>query len=213
MGNRGLDSARWIDMPPEAATAKISLADAGDIYTKFGHLFYRDELTIVERYRRLGDTSVIPNSTYFHALILSEQIFRNVRRELRIIGGAFLGQFLETIQTSFEGAIKRIQDAGARTETFARVIVFDDHRPPVLEELMTRYPNALDVAMSRPWPGARHLIVGDDSMARREAKHRVLDSEALAGEIQANVYLCNTAIAGVLSSQFDDSWAGLGDRR
>jgi len=186
----------------------LTIGQAKDLYRRFGHQYiYPECLEMVDALREAGSDEPIGNSSYLHALALTEVMINHTHHQYRMIAGPGISDFISVLHNSFERMLRRLS---ASNGSYARIIVLDaDDRGDKLCELERTYPS-LVVADAVSADGAkeqnRHYIVCDGDMVREEEYHEPLSDGDDSAVIKADVYFDNPAKVRAITAKFDQVW-------
>ena len=167
------------------------------------------------------------NDTYFHALFLSEIMFSNTQKSLRILSGCDIVKFLRTLHDSFIACCKEI----AKNNGIIRIValtpspeIFENCKAELREffkEIREECPSIDGKIFGRlkilPSEIANevlngtnttfsHYMVSDSKMLRIESPHGVLAESHPASSIKAKVFFNAPNAATDVANSFDTSY-------
>lgn len=167
------------------------------------------------------------NDTYFHALFLSEIMFFNTKKSLRILSGCDIVRFLRTLYGSFveccreiaknDGIIKivaltpsseRFEQCKSELHEFFKEI---KKECPTIDGKIFGLLKVLPAEMAKSvLDGTNttlsHYIVSDSRMLRIESPHGVLKESDPASSIKAKVFFNTPNTATDIANSFDKSY-------
>ena len=163
---------------------------------------YRDIVDIVHNEGYL-DTE-IPNNDFSHALYLTDLMFQDTSKSIRMLNGISEGcDWLEALRGNLVAALKRIQRSGG----FLRAIfVGEGGAPDSIIELRNEFKGTVQfVTATSPKP-TKHFIICDDYMLRSEELHDPVTPDTASDNIHASVYLNSPLRAKEKAREFDEIW-------
>ncbi len=145
----------------------------------------------------------IPNHDYFHALYLTDFMFRRAKSSLRILAGQSVNDFLEVLKNSFNAAVDRI----VRNNGTVQIILLGNQLSPNLMAKKGQYGDrcAIELAQTAGGKPIKHFIVCDDD-CRDEGLHDALNDNTPATAVKATVYFGNKTKSEFFSEKFENYW-------
>jgi len=190
----------------EKATGDImslNIKDARALYVKHGKEFYADAQHLFDFFKKSKCNEGLANDNYLHALGLTELMFGNIQRSLKMLAGSGADSFIETLSNTFKTMLTRIRSNFGK----AQIIVAGPNKPVGLSVLEDEYKDVLEVISAQPKKAEiGHFIVGDSLIVREEEPHKVLSESDPADIIRATVYLNNPVRAKTIEEHFDSIW-------
>lgn len=146
----------------------------------------------------------LQNDSYLDALVLTEAMFRNSKKSIRMLTGSACDGFLSVIGDQFEGALSRLKENGG----FAKIIVVGENNSEFLSDLMKKYSDTLEVTFATAKEGAEieHYIACDSCMLREEEYHLPLSPGMPPSTIKANISFGNKPKTEVFEDRFESTW-------
>ena len=169
----------------------------------------------------------VSNDTYFHALFLSEIMFSNAEKSLRILSGCDVVRFLETLRSAFINCCRKIANNGGTVSIVALTPskyhfetcknnlqrFFNEVKrdcPSIdgkIQGLLKVLPKEMaDSVINGTNNTLSHYIVADSKMVRIESPHGILEKENPASSIKAKVFFNAPNLAGDIANSFDKSY-------
>ncbi len=201
------------DTPTKSLNAESSsiftIGDAIQQYAKNGeqsiHKGYRD---VIKMLVDSGYDKPIKNDSYEDALFLSDIMFENSQKSVKIFTGGGIEEFIEVLNDQFKKMLHRIKlnNGSVKVVTLGGVI------PNALKQLVVEYKETLQVVAAKAKEGTevRHFIVCDEKMIRSEEPHGPLTKDSPASDIKAEVYFDNPSKGKFFSDMFDAIWKKVG---
>jgi hypothetical protein len=188
---------------PTVPSAPMTIQAAREIFGKYDEAFFQDNANLTKMLRDSQSTAPLSNGSYLHALIYTDQMFRNTNNSFRMFTGGCGDGFLSCLSDSFEAMLKRLHSFKAK----ARVIIVDGSAG-FLADVKARFSETLEIveAVAKPGSEISHFIVCDDAMVRDELPHVPLSEDKDANLIKAQVYFHNRAMSEIFSLRFDQTW-------
>ncbi len=158
---------------------------------------------MVEEIITNGDSTVISNINYAHAVYLTVKQYDRAEKKAEIITGSFAEETGDTsIRDAFCSMVKRIasNNGKVRVITTAYKAI-----PNWLETLHEKYQEALDIVFAQlkdPNNPVEHWITLDDKMYRREEPHKGFECQ----DVHASVCFNDPVKAKEQSGSFDKIW-------
>ncbi len=158
----------------------------------------------------------IKNDTYFHALLLTEMMFKRTSYSLRIFCGRDVATFLNTIDKAFFDCCARIFQNNGVLRIVSQVFSDTDEKTAIqqLKALADRIRNTYKnedkdidfkgiVVKDSETEQLNHFIACDSKMLRIEELHSPLKDSMPASNIKAKVFFDNSALAKKYEESFD----------
>ena len=208
----------------------MKISEAIEIYRRHGQTVSLDDRFLMRAFRQHGWTPGLSNTSYLHALSLTDAMFGATQKKLRMYTGLGADGFIATLWESFKTMATRIRHSRGRSERNAESTVSESDIPQCgvriliaadademsqrqrmfLDELRSEFADVVQVRTRRPTPAFErekgHFIVADSDMVRVEEPHPDISMDTDASIIKATVYFCNEALARTKSSEFDALW-------
>lgn len=170
---------------------------------------YKNRGAEAESYRELiallinaGISHPFCNSSYFHALLLTEQMLNRTHSHIRILTGKACGRFYATLLGHLTETLQRIRDNGGSV----KMIVCADECPGWLKRLSQDFSGTFEIALGDSEDSVPHFIVCDAQIVRCEEPHGDLGQGSSASEIRAEVIFDAPAKGAELERSFDLLW-------
>ncbi len=181
-----------------------TLADVQRDYAKTKDETRSEWASIVDMIREYRVDKPIKNTTYEHALQLTDQMLLNTKHHYRMVTGGYGDHFIETLCESFHAMLRRLRANNGKAQI---IIANTKDRPRCLSVLAEEFSDVLEIAYVRANKGSlSHFIVCDDDMVRDENPHDPFTSEDKAERVHADVYFSSKARAGTFTTIFDSIW-------
>lgn len=183
--------------------AKMKIEDAKRLYLQWGKVLQPDYDHLIDAHREQKPHKGMPNDNYYHALCLTDRMFRETKHHMRMLSGKDGDGFLTTLRESFEGMLVNITENGG----FAHIILVADTVSNFIKEMKEKY-SSLQVTLACLKEGRQiaHSIVCDNRMVRDEKTHPPLTEESNANDIKATIYFDDKVVAKVAAENFDSAW-------
>lgn len=181
----------------------MNVAEAKDIYKKHAQALYGDDNTIAQFYQSNKLEQSISNSTYLHALFLTDIMLRNTHRALSWLAGASFCGFIDAMEETFKDTMRRIAAIGGKS----RFLIVNGDTPPLINELAEEVVGVEVRCLDCRLPNKlKHIIVCDSWMARDEQPHDTLSGESDVTSVKADVFFYNPRVAMHLNRDFESMW-------
>jgi len=164
---------------------------------------YRDIVDIIHNESRLDIE--IPNSDYSHALYLTDLMFQDTSKNIRMLNGISEGcDWLEALRDNLVAALKRIE---RKHGGFLKaILVGKGAAPDSIVKLRKEFKDTVQfVTATSPKP-IKHFIICDDCMLRSEELHGPITPDTASDNIHASVYLNSPPRAKEKAEEFDMIW-------
>jgi hypothetical protein len=145
------------------------------------------------------------NDSYLDALVLTEVMFARSNNSIKMFTGPNCEGFLKTLKDSFISAAQRLNAVKGKV----RILMISNKVPDSLQELKSKYPDTLEIALAQIKEGAdpiSHFFVCDSKMARVEQPHGPLDPGTPINAIKARVFFNDVGLAKMLDGKFSAMW-------
>lgn len=185
----------------------MTVSEAKKVFGDFG-LHMRGEFeSIVTVFREHGICDAVSNSSYLHALILTDLMFRHTSHSFSMVTGCAGDGFLTSLSNSFRKMLFRIKDARGT----ARIVFLDKPEPKnqCFDNLRKEFAGTLSCISALSSGKVSHFMVCDQDMVRDEDLHKPLTPDSSAHLIKARVYFRNKPKASAFSMRFDSLWNAL----
>lgn len=160
---------------------------------------YRDLVRVIK------DSHVnvaIPNNNYLHGLYLTDLMFQNSKKKIRILSGPGKDGWLDVLKDSLEQALRRTREA----KDALLAIFLADEAPSAFIDLNNKYKDSVKYVLAKAQKPFPHFIVCDSRMVRAEDLHEELRADMDTTAVTAQVYLDNPTRAKVMEDYFDELW-------
>ena len=184
-------------------TGKVTIADSLALYKKDRESIRYDTDQWIAMVQAANLTTPLENSTYLHALSLTDGMMRRIRYRFLMLTGACGNSFVSALKDTVELMLWRIRV----NQGDARVIVINGDAG-ILNNFAGRYQDVLSVCEATADNDVpfSHFIVGDYGMVRQEEPHPILNDTSPADSIKAKMYFSNHEKVGLFTETFDSYW-------
>ncbi len=192
---------------PQTSKGKpMTIGEAKRFFEQFRKSLEPDYASVMQVLRALSATAPIANSNYLHFLNLTDLMFRNTNRSLRMLTGNACEAVPSALYDSFKTMLSRIKE----NRGSAQVIVVNGNARS-LDQFQDEYKGTLFVTEGKTPPCARvtHFMVCDSDMVRDEEYHPELSDDTSADLVRAKIYFANSTKADSLTRVFDRVWSSL----
>jgi hypothetical protein len=170
---------------------------------------YKSRSAETESYRELisllinaGISHPFRNSSYFHALVLTEEMLAHTNHNIRILTGNACGRFYATLIDHLTATLQRISEQGGS----AKMIVCAEECPRWLYKLSQEFSGTFEIALGDINAKMPHFIVCDSQIVRCEEPHGELGSDTDANHVKAEVIFDARDKGTELEQSFDSLW-------
>jgi len=176
--------------------------------SKYGEdLLSKDYKNVIAQLFEIGFNGEIDNDDYVHALYLTDLMFQNTSRSLRMVMGSYGKEFLGDLHNSFMLALERIH----RNHGFAHLAFLTQDSLSPLQKLQEQFRGTLKIFICSLTRNVvlNHIIICDNRMLRKEKPHPTVFDGMPVEDIKASVFLSNRSASEVAAETFDVMWHSL----
>ena len=169
-----------------------------------------DEIKLFSECKKNGMSQRISNTSYIHALSLTDWMFQNTMSSLKILCGPSIDGFLSVMRESFKGALRRIKEK----DNVAQIIIAGPQIPQEITDIQQEIPGGLKAIAALPAKPEiiSHFIVSD-SATRQEKPHLPLTDDMDINVIKATIDINNIQKVKILTRTFDEIWSFLSSKQ
>ncbi len=187
----------------ETTKRPMTISDAIDMYARCGTPLQHEIDQWIGLVQSAKLETPLSNANYFHALGLTEGMFRRICYRFLMLTGQGGDKFVGTLGTTIRHMLRRIQ----ANQGDARIIIVNGDSCGI-RQLVEEFPGVLSVCAANAPKDSQpaHFIVGDYGMVRQEQPHEPLENGSPADLIKANMYFANPGKVRLFTQWFDDCW-------